>query len=744
MQNREIIVGKQRNFFSILIPITTVFISSFCVMTLELVAGRLIARHLGSSLYTWTSVIGVVLAGITIGNYLGGRIADRFDAKKALSTLFAIGSVTCVLTVICNNIVGNWIFLWKFSWSLRVFTHVSLVFLLPSILLGTISPVVAKMALEKGLPTGKTIGDIYAWSAAGSIAGTFVTGYYLIAAMGTIAIIWAVGGVLMLLAVLYRARFRLLHLWTALFLFILITAIAPMQWCKTAGAALLLRAQPDPKVLYEDESQYCYIAVKQSSSNPNRRLFIQDKLMHSEIIMGDINNLQYSYEKIYALITHTMSKNKNKLAVMVIGGGGYVFPRYVENNWPGSRVDVVEIDPRVTEAAIQAFGLERNSPINTFSMDARNYVDELLENRHNGGQTPQYDFIYEDALNDYSIPYQLVTREFNDKIAELLADDGAYMIELIDIYASGQFLGAVINTLQRTFPHVYVVTDQDAFLSLRATFIVVATKRPFNINAIGGEKDLRLWRLSESEMEDLGKKARGVVLTDDYAPVENMLAPVVNKSGIGLLAGQLQDDIRKFREQGAWDEVVKTCKQLIKLDPTMSLFAYNEIAMSRAMQGRMEEAVEALRNAIKYNENADYKENMANIHLSLGSALRQLGQNSEADRNFQKAIVEYREQLGKDDTSPKTWIRLGETLAITGDFAEASNCFDRAIQLEPTNITIYMNLAQALELQGKFDEAKTVISKAIETALQAGDQESADKLKKFQESLEAGKSTNRN
>jgi tetratricopeptide (TPR) repeat protein len=731
--DKLIIVGKRGDFPSILIPVATVFISSFCVMTLELVAGRLIARHLGSSLYTWTSVIGVVLTGITIGNYLGGRIADRFDAKKALSTLFAIGSVTCVLTVICNNIVGDWIFLWKFSWSLRVFTHVSLVFLLPSIILGTISPVVAKMALEKGLPTGRTVGDIYAWGAAGSIAGTFVTGYYLIAAMGTIAIIWAVGGVLMLLAVLYRARFWPLHLWTAMFLFILITAIAPMQWCKTAGAALLLRAQPDPKVLYEDESQYCYIAVKQSPNNPDRRLFMQDKLMHSEIIMGDINNLQYTYEKIYALITHTMSKNKDKLAVMVIGGGGYVFPRYVENNWPGSLVDVVEIDPRVTEAAIQAFGLERNSPINTFSMDARNYVDELFESRRNGGQTPQYDFIYEDALNDYSVPYQLVTREFNDKIAELLTDDGAYMIELIDIYASGQFLGAVINTLQLTFPHVYVITDKDTFPLSRATFIVMATKRPFDIKTVPDGNDIRLWRFGDAETEDLRKKARGVVLTDDYAPVENLLVPVVRKSGVDLQTGQLQDDIKKFKEQGAWDEVAKTCKQLIKLDPTISLFAYNEIAMSRAIQGRMEEAVEALRSAIKYNENADYKENMANIHLSIGSALRQLGQNSEADEHFQKAIVEYREQLGKDDTSPKTWTRLGETLAITGDFNEASNCFGRAIQLDPTNVTIYMNLAQTLELQGKYDEAKTVISTAIEAASQAGDNESVDKLKKFQE-----------
>ena len=106
-------MSKSRGFFSILIPSATVFFSSACIMIIELVAGRLIARHLGSSLYTWTSVIGVVLAGITIGNYIGGRIADRFTARKALSVLFGISSVACVVIVILNNLVGGWMWLWK-------------------------------------------------------------------------------------------------------------------------------------------------------------------------------------------------------------------------------------------------------------------------------------------------------------------------------------------------------------------------------------------------------------------------------------------------------------------------------------------------------------------------------------------------------------------------------------------------------------------------------------------------------
>ena len=94
--------------------------------------------------------------------------------------------------------------------------------------------------------------------------------------------------------------------------------------------------------------------------------------------MDDITDLQYPYEIIYAALTHRFSRGKDRLSTLTIGGGGYVFPRYIEKIWPGSRIDVVEIDPGVTEAAMRAFGLKRDTPIRTISLDGRNYVDELL------------------------------------------------------------------------------------------------------------------------------------------------------------------------------------------------------------------------------------------------------------------------------------------------------------------------------------------------------------------------------
>ncbi len=240
---------------SLLIPCATVFISSFCIMVVELVAGRMIARFLGSSLYTWTSVIGVVLAGITIGNYIGGRAADKWPAKKVLAVLFALASGACVATVILNNLTGDWTWLWQFDWPTRVFLHVTIVFLLPSVALGTISPVVAKNALDRGMPTGRTVGDIYAWGAAGSIAGTFAAGYYLIAMMGTVAIVWTVAAAMMVMALLYGgASMRTIKGAAVVLLCLIALGNAPWGWATTAGAATGLREPFDKNVLYTDET----------------------------------------------------------------------------------------------------------------------------------------------------------------------------------------------------------------------------------------------------------------------------------------------------------------------------------------------------------------------------------------------------------------------------------------------------------------------------------------------------------
>ncbi len=706
-------------------------------MVLELVASRLIARHLGSSLYTWTAVIGVILSGITIGNYLGGRIADKFDARKSIAVLFAVCSAACVTTVILNNIAGDWIWLWHFNWPLRVFSHVSLVFLMPSILLGTISPVVAKMALDRGLPTGRTIGDIYAWGAAGSIAGTFAAGYWLIATMGTVTIIWVVGGVLLLMSILYWRRFWPLYIWAVIFTAMMTMAMIPAEWAENTSSSIALREKNDPRVLYEDESRYSHIVVKQAPGNPNNRSFYQDKLKHCKILMDDILDLQYVYTQIYAAVTEGLAKDKEKLCVMAIGGGGYVFPRYVEKLWPGSRIDVAEIDPAVTRAAMQAYGLKKDTTINTIHIDARNYVDRLLEQKRSGREIPRYDFIYGDAFNDFSVPFQLVTQEFNEKIFAVLSDDGVYMINVVDIFDSGLFAGSVINTLEETFPYVYAATENKS-RSARNTFIIIAAKQKLDLKNIISQykrEKLELWYLDASDISSLKGKSRQLVLTDDYNPTDTLLAPVVRDGAKTLSAEKFLDRAEELKEKGQFAKSIENYLLAIKMCPVFSLRSYNEIGVMYARTGNLEQAAEAFDKALEYNGTSEHKIR-ASIHYSLGAVLKTLGKTDKSTEQFGKAAEEFRRELTEDPANSESWNTLGDALVATGDFEAATKAFKKAQTLNPAAGNYYDNLVIILERNDRYNEAIEVLKKQIQLMKHNKQDEDVLRLRRHIKSLE--------
>jgi tetratricopeptide (TPR) repeat protein/predicted membrane-bound spermidine synthase len=717
-------------------------------MVLELVAGRLIARFLGASLYTWTSVIGVVLAGITLGNYLGGRIADRFSSRKALALLFALASVACVATVALNNIIALWTWLWQFSWPLRVFSHVSLVFLAPSVILGTISPVVAKMALDQGLATGRTVGDIYAWGAAGSIVGTFAAGYYLIATMGSVAIIWTVALVLLAMAILYWSRLKILYVWALLLAPAMTMGLAPWPWAQRAGAALSFRPRPDSAIIYETESQYSYIQVRRMSQKPEKRHFVQDKLVHSAINIDDTSDLQYHYSQVWAAITRRFSRGKDHPSFLIMGGGGYVFPGYLEKSWPASRIDVAEIDPAVTEAAMKIFWPRENSSIRTIAMDARNYIDGLLEQHRTGGEKVTYDFIYEDAINNFSVPYQLTTRQFNDKFSKVLTEDGIYMVNLIDNYDSGLFVGSFVNTLELTFPYVYVISDPDEKArQVRQTFVIIASRRSLDLDNLDAEykEGTSIWLLNEAELEQLKGKSRGLVLTDDYAPVENLLAPVVRKEATEALAKRKeiiarQENIPKARKiaaeieelavQNKADEVFE---KLRNLEPALASYCVQILASNLAVRA-------------KSPDGKTYKAaaGLADLYYDLGIKLTKLGKKPEGMLQLRLAEQAYRQQLAINPNSEQAHSHLGGILFLLGgDSAQIVRHFQRAAELNPLAAQNQFNLIMALEAAGKIDQAIIAAQKAIKLMQDNAQDQAAKQLQQYLQRLNSKKMQSR-
>src|SRR5512139_3546106 len=187
---------KDGGVMNILSAYIITFIASFCILVIEIVAGRILAPFVGVSLYTWTSVIGVVLAGISVGAFLGGKLADRFPEKKTLGWLLLLSGIATLSISPVTNIVAGYSF--PTSLMVQILIVTALTFFIPSCILGMISPVVVKLVIRSVERVGDIVGKIYAVSTFGSILGTFAAGFFLISWMGTRQILLLMGTILIL------------------------------------------------------------------------------------------------------------------------------------------------------------------------------------------------------------------------------------------------------------------------------------------------------------------------------------------------------------------------------------------------------------------------------------------------------------------------------------------------------------------------------------------------------------------
>ncbi|MCL5279828.1 MAG: fused MFS/spermidine synthase [Planctomycetes bacterium] len=727
-----------RSFWRMIIPGATAFFTGGCLMILVLAASRLMARSVGSSLYTWTSVVGVVLTGLSIGNYLGGRSADRYHTRRALAVLFGLSSAACVGMVVANNLAGEWLGLWRLNWPSHVLLHVLLVLLVPSTLLGAISPIVATMALDQGLASGRTIGSVYAWSAVGGIFGTFLAGFFLIAAFGCATILWFLGAAMLLVAVLYWISCWAIYLWAMVFMALAAMGMARYPWAQEAGTAALLRGRPEPGIVYEAETPYCHVSVQRVATRPEKRTFMRDRFPRGEMVVDDVTHLQDFHSRVFAALTRSSGGENKRLSLLVLGAGGYIFPRYLKATWPNTDVEVVENDPGVTTAAREAFGLDRYTAIETIRMDPRSYVDRLHKRGRRGRDAGRYDFVYEDALWDSALPFPLTTREFHDQIAGLLADDGMYMIHLIDARSSGQLLGAVVNTVREVFPHVYVIAEQAGRQSLSDTFVVVAAKRRLDPQAILREQDqhLRCSVLSDADLDDLKERCGGVILTDDYAPVDTLLAPAVTQGAPENLARQCLGKAREMQDIGRYEQSISWYRQAAQTDPAVAVEAYGQVGLMYVAQNKPQDAVTAFCRALQvHGETGSGQAAVGSVHMNLGKLLGRLDKPKEAKEQLTQAVEWFRIELGENPCSAALWESLGDTSATLGDFKGASDAFDQAMALEPRNPSHYEKLARALEFQHRYEAAAAVVHKHIDLMQEQGRRDLAGQLRDYEDML---------
>src|SRR4051812_19779264 len=497
------------------------FISSACTLVIEIIAGRIMAPYIGVSLYTWTSIIGVVLAGMSVGNFVGGAVADRFASRRTLGLIFIAGGVASLsILVVTHAIVGT---TFGLSFLPRIVVYVAAIFFLPSFVLGMVSPVVVRLALANLERSGHIVGTIYACSTIGSLVGTFLTGFYLISWLGTRTIVWLVAVILLVTGVLIaladRQRSRKGVLGATAVALAIFTGVG-MRWAAGQYVAPC-----------DVESNYYCIKVLETSQNGHAaRMLMLDRLIHSFIVPDDPRAIDYGYERAYSNLTQAHAAGQPHVDTLFIGGGGFSFPRYIEATYPSSTVDVIEIDPAVIAIAYDRLGLARSSRIRSFNQDARVFLTEWTDPK-------LYDFIYGDAFNDLSIPYHLTTVEFNRIVASRLKADGIYLSNIIDKFEGGEFLKGEANALRAVFPHVYIFGRGAGFEPFdRNTYVLMASRAPLNRAALDAitardEPSMRTTPLSVDRFNAYVTSGRAITLTDDFVPVDQLLARLFVERG---------------------------------------------------------------------------------------------------------------------------------------------------------------------------------------------------------------------
>jgi len=525
-----------------------VFIAGFCTLVIELVAGRIMAPYVGVSLYTWTSIIGVVLAGISIGAYVGGLIADRYPRASTLGWLLFLSGLGAFSIAPLTNLIGGAEL--QTSLMVKILLLTAIIFFIPSCLLGMISPVVVKLTLKNLKKTGNVVGKIYAFSTLGSILGTFTTGFFLISWMGTRNILLTMAAILIISAPIFGGFFTrgktlvVLVLTTCLFLTLPLAGL--YVYAAIAPGTISLPASPissfktayeyafkpllDENTYFFKESNYYTINLKKETGDGENPLetLILDHLVHS---YTDLNNplyLKYEYIRIYEEVLRWQEKKRKSCNVFFIGGGGYTFPRFIDAKYKGSKIDVAEIDPEVIRVGRQYLGVSQDSKIRSINEDARWFVMNCKEQG-------KYDFIIGDAFNDLSVPYHLTTKEFAVQLKRLMKPDGLLLTNVIDNFQEGSFMPSYVRTLEEVFGkgnvHLILISSDYDNIGIN-TFVVVASPQKLDmkdfIRTIQKEDGAKMIShiMPADRLQQYLKERYTVILTDDYVPVDNLLAPI--------------------------------------------------------------------------------------------------------------------------------------------------------------------------------------------------------------------------
>ena len=487
-----------------------VFASSAVTLVLEITAGRLIAPYVGVSIYSWSSIIGVILAGLSLGSWLGGAWADRGGAERGAGIALAAAALASLGVLLALTVAAPMVMTAELSLMSGAFVLASSLFFVPAVLLGVVTPLLTTLALRRSKHPGRVVGSMHALAALGSIAGTFAAGFWLIQQLGTRQILVLCTIVLLVLSAPFLLRKGAGALATG------VAGALLAGWIVEARGGFL-----NPCTV---ESQYYCIRVEPASADApfgEARALVLDHLVHGISHATEPGMLISPYVHLTdELVLGYLGSEAAEARYFFAGGGAYTHPRAVRALAPGASITVAEIDPAVTETAARALYLDE-AGMRILHTDARMALRRLDGER--------FDVVVGDVVHDLSVPYHLLTREYAALVKSRLAPDGLYVLNVIDAYPDPRLVKSILNTLRAHFRYVHVWLEALPDGPARETFILSATDRfepPRTLTAQRGFE--RRWVRVTRHLESNGTPLDALpVLSDEFVPVERLIGRLV-------------------------------------------------------------------------------------------------------------------------------------------------------------------------------------------------------------------------
>jgi spermidine synthase len=458
----------------------------------EICASRLLAPYFGASTVVWANVIGLVLAALSIGYWLGGRIADRRPQPNTLGAIVVAGGALVAvvpfaaqpfldLTVRGLNHVSAGAVVGSFLGSLVLFAP-------PVVLLGMAAPFAIRLAVADVAVAGTVAGRLYALSTVGSILGVFVPAIVTIEAFGTqrtlvgTAVVVALGG-----SVVLRRRW----------------IVAPVALASVLAVPAGV-VKPVAGLLFEQDSQYQFVQVVQKGDV--RDLYLNEGIaVHSEwrphtVLTGDEWDM-------FLTVPPLLGRPVRRVAIL--GNAGGTTARAYGVFYPSARIDGVELDPTVTAAARRYMGLGRIRRLHVITADARPFLAATRE---------RFDLILVDAYRQPYVPFYLATQEFFRLVRSRLRPGGIVALNVATVPGDHRLAEGIAGTLRTVFPQVLT------WQALKLNQLVLGFDRPISRERLGaavGRTPKRIRVLTRL----LAAHARAAEpstqpWTDDHAPVE--------------------------------------------------------------------------------------------------------------------------------------------------------------------------------------------------------------------------------